>query len=314
MKKILIVGAGGQIGSELTTHLRGIYGQHNVIAADIHGDREDNDFVHLDALDAPAMARVVAEHKIDAIYNLVALLSAKGEAMPQKAWQVNMGALLNALEVAREYNCALFTPSSIGAFGPDAPKDNTPQDTPMHPNTIYGVCKVSGELLSDYYYHRFGVDTRSVRLPGVISSQALPGGGTTDYAVEIFYAALKGKKFICPIPEGRFMDMIYMPDVLTAFTQLMEADPAKLRHRNAFNVASMSFSPEIIYGAIKRHIPDLEMVYEVDPMKDAISAGWPNLMDDTCARKEWGWLPKWGLEEMTADMLEQLGKRLGRNQ
>lgn len=313
MKKILIVGAGGQIGSELTTHLRGIYGQHHVIAADIHGDREDNDFVHLDALDAQAMARVVAEHKIDAIYNLVALLSAKGEAMPQKAWQVNMGALLNALEVAREYKCALFTPSSIGAFGPDAPKDNTPQDTPMHPNTIYGVCKVSGELLSDYYHHRFGVDTRSVRLPGVISSQALPGGGTTDYAVEIFYAALKGEKFVCPIPEGRFMDMIYMPDVLTAFTQLMEADPAKLKHRNAFNVASMSFSPEIIYGAIKRHIPDLEMVYEVDPMKDAISAGWPNLMDDTCAREEWGWLPKWGLEEMTADMLEKLGKRLGRN-
>lgn len=310
MKKILIIGAGGQIGSELTTHLRGIYGQHNVIAADIHGHRDDNDFVHLDALDAPAMARVVEENKIDTIYNLVALLSAKGEANPQKAWQVNMGALINALEVAREYGCGVFTPSSIGAFGPDAPKQNTPQDTPMHPQTIYGVCKVSGELLSDYYYHRFGVDTRSVRLPGVISSEALPGGGTTDYAVEIFYAALKGEHFVCPVPHDRFMDMIYMPDVLDAFTQLMEADSTRLVHRNAFNVASMSFSPEIIYGEIKKHLPAFEMSYEIDPVKDGISAGWPDKMDDSAARAEWDWDPKWNLPGMTVDMLAKLGKRL----
>lgn len=310
MKKILIVGAGGQIGSELTTHLRDIYGQHNVIAADIHGDREDNDFVQLDALDGEALAKVVREDKIDTIFNLVALLSATGEANPQKAWRVNMGALMNALEVAREYNCAVFTPSSIGAFGPDAPKDKTPQDTPMHPTTIYGVCKVTGELLSNYYHQRFGVDTRSVRLPGVISSQALPGGGTTDYAVEIFYAALEGEKFVCPVPHDRFMDMIYMPDVLNAMVQLMEADPSRLKHRNGYNVASMSFSPEIIYAEIKKHIPSLEMVYEIDPVKDAISEGWPNLMDDSVAREEWDWAPKWGLPEMTSDMLKVLGERL----
>ena len=310
MKKILIVGAGGQIGSELTEHLRGIYGQHQVIAADIHGDREDNDFVHLDALDAEAMARVVREQRIDTIFNLVALLSATGEANPQKAWRVNMGALMNALEVAREYNCAVFTPSSIGAFGPDAPKDGTPQDTPMHPTTIYGVCKVTGELLGNYYFQRFGVDARSVRLPGVISSQALPGGGTTDYAVEVFYAALRGERFVCPVPHDRFMDMIYMPDVLDAVVGLMEADPARLKHRSGYNVASMSFSPEMIYAEIQKHIPSFEMVYEIDPVKDAISDGWPNRMDDSVAREEWGWSPKWGLSEMTTDMLEVLGRRL----
>lgn len=310
MKKILIIGAGGQIGSELTTHLRSIYGQHNVLAADIHSTPGEEDFVQLDALDAAAVAQVVRENGVDTIFNLVALLSAKGEANPQLAWRVNMGALMNALEVAREYNCSVFTPSSIGAFGPDAPKDLTPQDTPMHPTTIYGVCKVAGELLSNYYFQRFGVDARSVRLPGVISSQALPGGGTTDYAVEIFYAALQGERFVCPVPHDRFMDMIYMPDVLQAMVQLMEADPARLVHRNGYNVAAMSFSPEIIAAEIKKHIPGLEMVYEIDPVKDAISAGWPNLMDDSVARAEWGWSPQWGLAEMTADMIETLGRRL----
>lgn len=309
MKKILIIGAGGQIGSELTGHLRGIYGTQNVLAADLHGEQQPG-FVQLDALDAQAVARVVKSQGIDTIYNLVAVLSATGEKAPQRAWQINMGALVNALEVAREYRCAIFTPSSIGAFGADAPKNPTPQDTPMHPDTIYGVCKVAGELLGDYYFKRFGVDARSVRLPGVISSKALPGGGTTDYAVEIFYAALRGERFVCPIPADRLMDMIYMPDVLAAFTGLMEADPAKLRHRNAFNVASMSFSPQMIYAEIRKHLPAFEMVYEIDPVKDKISAAWPDRMDDGCARAEWGWSPKWGMAQMTADMLGELGGRL----
>lgn len=312
MKKILIVGASGQIGSELTSHLQGIYGQQNVIAADISGDTDDNDFVHLDALNAQAMAKVVRENSIDTIYNLVALLSVKGEQMPQKAWAINMGALMNALETAREYNCAVFTPSSIGAFGPDAPKHKTPQDTPMHPTTIYGVCKVTGELLSNYYHQRFGVDTRSVRLPGVISSQALPGGGTTDYAVQIFYAALKGEKFVCPIPHDRFIDMMYMPDVLDAMVQLMEADSTRIKHRNGYNVAAMSFSPEIICAEIKKHIPTFEMIYEIDHVKDEISAGWPDIMDDSVAHKEWDWTPKWGLTDMTTHMLKILGQRLKR--
>ncbi len=306
MKKILILGACGQIGSELTTHLRSIYGHGNVIPTDL---RPKDDYVQLDATNAAAVAHLVAEQKVDAIYNLVATLSAAGEADPQKAWKINMGALMSALEVARHYQCALFTPSSIGAFGPDAPKDGTPQDTAMHPRTIYGVCKVTGEMLSDYYFHRFGVDTRSVRLPGVISSETLPGGGTTDYAVEIYYAALRGERFVCPIPEGRYMDMIYMPDVLAAMTDLMEADPSKLLHRNAFNVASMSFAPEHIYAEIKKHIPSFEMVYEVDPVRDAISDSWPNRMDDSAARTEWGWAPKWNLSSMTADILSRLRAR-----
>lgn len=310
MKKILVVGAGGQIGQELTSHLRSIYGQHNVIAADIHGDSDDNDFVHLDALDGAAMSAVVKRNAIDTIYNLVAMLSAKGEQNPQKAWAVNMGALMNSLETAREYNCLLFTPSSIGAFGPDAQKEMTPQDIPMHPNTIYGVCKVAGELLGNYYQQRFGVDTRSVRLPGVISSQALPGGGTTDYAVDIFYAAIKGEPFVCPVPPDRFMDMMYMPDVLDAMVQLMEADPARIKYRNGYNVAAMSFSPDVLYAEIRKQIPTFEMTYEIDPLKDAISEGWPNRMDDSVARNEWDWSPKWGLSEMTADMLRILSLRL----
>lgn len=309
MKRILIVGAGGQIGTELTTHLRSTYGQHNVIAADIHGDSNDNDFIKLDALDTEAFAHVVKSHKIDAIYNLVALLSATGEANPQKAWRVNMGALWNALEVSREYKCQLFTPSSIGAFGPDAPKDSTPQDTAMHPTTIYGVCKVTGEMLSNYYYHHFGVDTRSVRFPGLISSETLPGGGTTDYAVEVFYSAVRGERFICPIPHDRFMDMMYMPDALKALTELMEADPARLIHRNSYNVASMSFSPEVLFNQIRRHVPTLEVEYAIDPLKDAISDGWPNSMDDCAAREQWDWTPTWNLESMTTDMLAALRRR-----
>lgn len=312
MKKILIVGAGGQIGSELTTYLRAIYGNTNVIASDLRENpalSTDGPFELLDALDAKAYAALVDKHNIDSIYNLVALLSVVGERDPQLAWKINMGALMNSLEIARQYGCGLFTPSSIGAFGPNTPKDKTPQDTVMQPTTVYGVCKVTGELLANYYNLKFGVDTRSVRFPGIISNVTLPGGGTTDYAVEIYYEAVKNKKFTCPIPQDVYMDMLYMPDALDACVGLMEADPARLVHRNSFNVTAMSFTPEIIYKEICKHIPEFRMDYAVDPQKEAISRSWPDTIDDACAREEWGWAPKWNLADMTTDMLRVIRQK-----
>ena len=312
MKRILIVGAGGQIGSELTTYLRKIYGNDNVVATDVRECKqlaESGPFEVMNALDANAMAEMVSRQKIDSIFNLVALLSAVGEAKPQTAWQVNIGALMNSLEVARQYNCALFTPSSIGAFGPSSPKDKTPQDTIRNPRTMYGVTKVSGELLSDYYNIRFGVDTRSVRFPGLISYVTPPGGGTTDYAVDIYYSAAKGEKFVCPIGKGTYMDMMYMPDALRAAIEIMEADPSKFVHRNSFNIASMSFDPEIIFNKIKEYEPNFEMEYQVDPLRQAIAESWPNSLDDTCAREEWGWKPEYDLDTMTKDMLAKLKER-----
>lgn len=315
MKRILIVGAGGQIGSELTTYLRKIYGGHNVIATDVRESKalaEDGPFEVLNALDATAMASAVGRHRVDTIFNLVALLSAVGERNPQMAWEVNMGALMNSLEVARQHHCALFTPSSIGAFGPTSPKDQTPQDTIMQPTTIYGVCKVTGEMLSNYYNLKYGLDTRSVRFPGIISNVTLPGGGTTDYAVEIYYEAIKSGKFTCPVPADVYMDMIYMPDALRSCVELMEADPSKLVHRNSFNLASMSFTPEIIYAEIKKRMPDFTMDYDVDPVKKQIAESWPNSLDDSCARNEWGWKPEWDLSSMTDDMLRVIGERYGK--
>jgi len=313
MKRILVLGAGGQIGSELVPHLRKVYGNDNVIATDLKASpalAAAGPFENLDATNAVAIAELAKKYKVDTIFNLVALLSALGEQRPEFAWQLNMGALLNTLNVAKELRCAVFTPSSIGAFGNDTPKDKTPQDTIMRPNTMYGVCKVSGELLSDYYHTRFGVDTRSVRFPGIISYVTLPGGGTTDYAVEIYYAAVKGEEFVCPIPQGVYMDMMYMPDALDAIVQLMEADPSKLKHRNSFNVAAMSFAPEHIYAAIQKEVPGFKMRYQVDPVRESIARSWPNSLDDSCAREEWGWKPKWDMDTMTRDMLQQLAKKL----
>lgn len=317
MKNILLIGSTGQIGSELTMTLRKHYGGDNVVAGYIPGAEPKGELLEsgpaevVDITNATQIAEVVDKYKIDTIYNLAALLSAVAEAKPQLAWHIGLGGLFNVLEVSREKKCAVFTPSSIGAFGNDTPKDNTPQDTIQRPKTMYGVTKVSGELLGDYYFHRFGVDTRSVRFPGLISNVALPGGGTTDYAVEIYYAAVKGEKFVCPIKAGTYMDMMYMPDALNACIQLMEADPSRLVHRNSFNIASMSFEPEQIAASIRKYIPDFQMEYNVDPLRQGIAESWPNSLDDSCARKEWDWKPSYDLDSMTKDMIDALRKRFG---
>ena len=231
-------------------------------------------------------------------------------AFPTAAWDVNVNGLYNVLEIAREYDCALFAPSSIGVFGLTTPLDNTPQDTIQRPNTMYGVTKVAGELLCDYYYQRFGVDTRGLRYPGLISYETLPGGGTTDYAVEIFYAAIKEKRYTCFLKEGTYLDMMYMPDAINSAIKLMEADPEKLKHRNAFNVTAMSFAPKHLYDEIKKFIPEFTMDYKVDPVRQAIAESWPNYMDDSVAREEWGWKPEYDLSTMTKDMLEKLSQKL----
>lgn len=316
MKKILIVGSGGQIGTELVKKLRGIYGNENVVASDLRqltGEiAENGPFERIDSTNMMQIIEVVKKYNIDTIYNLAAILSATAELNPMLGWNVGIGSLVNCLEVARVFGCAVFTPSSIGAFGPNTPKDMTPQDTIQRPNTIYGVTKVTGELLSDYYFTRFGVDTRSVRFPGLISNLTLPGGGTTDYAVEIYYSAVKGEKFICPLEKGTFMDMMYMPDALDAMVDIMEADPSKLIHRNSFNVTAMSFDPEILYNTIKKYIPAFEMEYKPEPIKQAIANSWPNSLDDSCARNEWGWNPKYDLDKMSVDMIETLRAKLGK--
>ncbi|MDR2950783.1 MAG: NAD-dependent epimerase/dehydratase family protein [Prevotella sp.] len=314
MKNILIVGSTGQIGSELSIKLRSIYGDSNVICGYFKPPFPENFFeagptVEIDATNKQQIADAVKKYKIDTIYNLAAILSATAEKNPKLGWDVGLNSLMNCLDVAHELNCAVFTPSSIGAFGPNTPKDKTPQDTVQRPNTVYGITKVMGELLSDYYYTRWGVDTRSVRFPGIISNLTHPGGGTTDYAVEIYYNAVKEEKFICPLKPGTFMDMMYMPDALNAAVNIMEADPAKLIHRNSFNIASMSFDPEMIYNAIKKHYPDFIMEYDIDPLKQSIADSWPNSLDDTCARQEWGWCPEYDLEKMTTDMIKVLKER-----
>ncbi len=314
MKKILVIGATGQIGSELTPALRQVYGANNVIAGG-HTKKPDENllnsgpFEHVDCLDAKKLCDVVKKYKVDRIYHLAAILSAVAEKEIHRAWDVNVNGLINVLEVAREYKCSVFTPSSIGAFGLSTPLDNTPQDTNQRPNTVYGITKVTGELWCDYYFKRFGVDTRGVRYPGIISNVTLPGGGTTDYAVEIFYEAIKKRRYTCYIKKDTYLDMMYMPDAINAAIKLMEADPSELKHRNAFNVAAMSFEPEILAAEIKKLIPAFTMDYEIDPVRQAIAESWPNKMDDSCAREEWGWYPEYDLSKMTQDMIKVLSER-----
>lgn len=317
MKNVLIIGATGQIGSELTMKLREAYPGGNVVAGYIKGAEPKGELLEsgpsalVDITDANQIADAVERYNVDTIYNLAALLSAVAEARPQLAWKIGVGGLYNTLEVAREKGCAVFTPSSIGSFGPSTPHTKTPQDTVQRPETIYGVTKVTGELLADYYARRFGVDTRSVRFPGLISYTTPPGGGTTDYAVDIYYSAVKGEPFKCPLKPGTFMDMMYMPDALRAAIEIMEADPSRLKHRNSFNIASMSFDPEIIYAKIREYMPEFTMTYELDPLRQAIADSWPDSLDDTCAREEWDWKPEYDLDTMTRDMIKNLRIKFG---
>ena len=316
MKRILVIGSTGQIGSELTRELRARYGNQNVIAGYITGAeptgelKEGGPSAIADVTDGAGITEIVKQYNIDTIYNLAALLSVVAESKPRLAWKIGIDGLWNILEVARENGCAVFTPSSIGSFGPDTPHQMTPQDTIQRPATIYGVSKVTTELLSDYYQQKYGVDTRSVRFPGIISYLTPPGGGTTDYAVDIYYYAVRGEKFTCPIRKGTKMDMMYMPDALNAAISLMEADPQRLIHHNGFNIASMSFDPDTLYQAIRKYKPTFEMVYDVDPLKEQIAESWPDQMDDSCARNEWDWKPQYDLDAMTRDMLEKLSKKL----
>ena len=316
MKNILVIGSTGQIGSELTMKLRREIPNSTVVAGYIKGCDpkgillESGPAEEADVTNAAQLAAIVDKYRIDTIYNLAALLSAVAEAKPLLAWHIQMDGLINILEIAREKYCAVFTPSSIGSFGENTPHKNTPQDTIQRPRTMYGVTKVSTELLSDYYFHKYGVDTRSVRFPGLISYVTLPGGGTTDYAVEIYYAAVKGEDFACPIPAGTYMDMMYMPDALHAAVQIMQADPTRLIHRNAFNIASMSFEPEQLRAEILRFEPDFKMHYVNDPVRKAIADSWPDNMDDSCARAEWDWKPTYDLHSMSEDMFRHLREKL----
>lgn len=308
MKKILITGGAGQIGSELTVALRKAYGDDHVIATDIKETKveQTGPFEFLDVTDGKKMYEIAKKYQVDTIMHLASLLSATAENKPQRAWDLNMGGLMNALEVARELDLKFFTPSSIASFGPTTPPDQTPQDTFQRPATMYGVTKVAGELLCDYYYERFGVDTRGVRFPGLISYVTPPGGGTTDYAVEIYYEALKNKSYTSFIAEGTYMDMMYMPDAIQAVIDLMEANPDRLKHRNAFNVSAISAAPEDFAASIKKHIPEFELFYDVDPMRQKIAESWPNSLDTSAAEEEWGFNIKYDLDKMTKDMLEKI--------
>jgi len=312
--RILVTGALGQIGTELVPALRERYGVEDVVASDIkmpQGPLDDGPFIYVDCTARRDLQEAVRKFEIETIYHLASLLSATAEQKPHLAWDVNMGGLYRVLEIARENGCSVFFPSSIGAFGPNTPKHDTPQDTLQRPTTIYGVTKVAGELLCDYYHRRFGVDTRGVRYPGLISHVALPGGGTTDYAVEIFYEAIRNRRYTCFLEPDTCLDMMYMPDAIKAAIDLMNADPARLQHRNAFNITAVNFTPDQVAAEIRKHIPDFSINYEVDPVRQAIADTWPDSLDDSAAREEWDWSPDYDLAALTADMLENLERKLG---
>ncbi|TVR92936.1 MAG: NAD-dependent epimerase/dehydratase family protein [Spirochaetaceae bacterium] len=310
----LVTGALGQVGSELSIALKHLHGADAVVSTDIRTNPEsplvqEGPFYQLDCRNGQELFDIVKRHKVRRIYHLAALLSATAEARPQEAWDINMNGLQNVLEVARQNDCSVFTPSSIAAFGPTAPKDYTPQNTIQQPTSMYGVTKVAGELLCNYYHTKYGVDTRGVRYPGIISNVTMPGGGTTDYAVEIYYEAVRKKRYTCFLKSDTYLDMVYMPDAIKAAIDLMDADPTRLRHRNAFNITAMSFSPEEQAAYIRAHIPEFEIQYNVDPVRQALANSWPNALEDYAARVEWGWSPEYDLGAMTTDMLKVLSKR-----
>ncbi|RIN28647.1 NAD-dependent epimerase/dehydratase family protein [Staphylococcus succinus] len=311
MKKIMITGALGQIGTELVVKCRALYGNDNVLATDIREPEADSaiangPFEILDVTDKTRMYELVESFKPDTFMHMAALLSATAEKNPLFAWDLNMGGLMNALEAAREFNLQFFTPSSIGAFGPSTPKVNTPQVTIQRPTSMYGVNKVAGELLCQYYFEKFNVDTRSVRFPGLISHIKEPGGGTTDYAVDIYFKAVREGRYASFIDKNTFMDMKYMEDAIDAIIQLMEADGVKLINRNAYNLSAMSIEPEMVKEAIQEYYPEFELDYEVDSVRQAIADSWPNSIDVSCARAEWGFNPQYDLNKMTKVMLEAI--------
>ncbi len=314
MKKILVTGGLGQIGSELVPFLRNKYGKDNVIVADIRepsNPEEISPFIKMDILDPSALKKVIESYDIDTIYHLAAILSARGEQNPQLAFKVNIVGLYNILEAGREYGLErIMVPSSIAAFGPETPKDNTPNDTVLKPRTMYGISKVTGELLGLYYWEKYGVDVRGVRYPGIISWKAMPGGGTTDYAVEIFYYALQGKKYVCFLKKDTVLPMMYMPDAIKAITTLAEADSSKLVHRTDFNIQAMSFSPEELVNEIRKYVPEFEVEYRPD-YRQKIAESWPRSLDDSAAREEWGWKPDYDLSAMVKDMITNLSRKLG---
>jgi len=315
MKRILVTGSVGQIGSELTMELRRLYGNENVVAVGHKTQpseelRESGPFQFIDIQDRKELEIVVKQYDIDTIYNMAAILSAVGEKNPHLCWEVNMNGFMNVLEVAREYELArIINPSSIAVFGPQTPRDNTPTETILQPTTMYGVTKVASELLGHYYFHRFGLDVRGVRLPGIISYKTLPGGGTTDYAVAIFYEAIQHKSYKCFVREDTVLPMMYMPDALKALVDLANAPLEKLKHHSNFNVGAMSFSAGELAAEIKKHIPEFKVTYEPD-FRQAIADSWPRSVDDSVARQEWGWSPEYDLERMTEDMIEKLTEKL----
>ena len=311
MKRILVTGAVGQIGSELTLALRDRYGGDAVVASDVRMPqdpslRDGGPFEFVDCMDPHHLTRVMQIHRVDTIYHLAALLSAVGEQRPLQAWQLNVNGLVNVLEAARQYKCALFFPSSIGAFGPDTPRKRTPQVTIQRPTTMYGVTKVVGEMLCEDYHRRFATDTRGLRFPGLISYQTEPGGGTTDYAVEIFRQALQHGVYTCYLRADARLPMMYMPDAIRAMIELMEAEPARLIHRNAYNLSAIDFTPAEIAEAIKKRIPAFHIEYAVDPRRQAIADSWPESVDDSAAREEWKWAPRYRLDAMVDEMLQKM--------
>jgi nucleoside-diphosphate-sugar epimerase len=314
MKKILIIGALGQIGSELTPELNKRYGCDNVVAADAADDKQEiikyNEFEKLDVTDYTALENVIKRHRIDSVINLAAILSAKGEQNPDLAWRINIDGLLNVIRLGVKYKLdRVMVPSSIAVFGPQSVLYNAPQETVLKPNTMYGITKVTGELLADYYFRNLGLDFRGIRYPGIISHKTPPGGGTTDYAVEIFYEALKHKKYTCFLSSEACLPMMYMPDCIRATMMLLEADRSKLQHHGNYNLGAMSFTPEILAGEIRKHIPGFEITYKPDFRRE-IAKYWPASVDDSSARAEWGWAPQWDMPSMVADMLKEVAKKI----